>query len=291
MKIAYYPGCTLKHKAQNLERSALASLRALGIEVEELGRWNCCGAFPSLADDDLLRQIAPVRNLVRGLDAGAAELMTLCAPCYNTLARANRLVRDDAEKRKTINLFMDEEHDYAGEVEVVHLLGYLRDHYGYDQLRAHVKKPLAGMKVAPYYGCTLLRPKNVALEDRPTLLHHLIEALGAEVVDFPAATECCGAYQILGNEAAALEASANILASAVERGANALVSSCPLCEYNLGTRQPDVRRRRPQLGELPTYYFTQLMALALGCDPEVCRLDLSPPICQAQLERQGLAAR
>ncbi|MFH0901844.1 MAG: CoB--CoM heterodisulfide reductase iron-sulfur subunit B family protein [Pseudomonadota bacterium] len=287
MKIAYYPGCTLKHTAQNLEQPALAALKTLGVEVEELPRWNCCGAVASLSQDDLLRQVAPVRNLIRALERGADKLLTLCAPCYNTLARANQLVREDAEKRKTLNTFMEEEPDYQGEVKVVHLLDYLRDEVGFDKLGQKVVKPLTGMKIAPYYGCTLLRPKAVAIEERPTLLHRFIEAIGATPVDFPAMTECCGSYQILGNEKAALEASASILSAASARGADAIVSSCPLCDYNLGARQADIKALRPSLEDTPTYYFTQLMALALGLPAATCRFDLSPPVCRALLEQQS----
>ena len=140
MKISYYPGCTLKSSAQNLENSALASLVHLGIEVEELPRWNCCGAVFSLADDDLIHQVAPVRDLIRARDAGHERLTTLCSMCYNTLARANKLVAEDEEKRKTLNLFMDEEPDYNGEVEVVHLLPWLRDNLGWDALRENIDR-------------------------------------------------------------------------------------------------------------------------------------------------------
>jgi heterodisulfide reductase subunit B len=289
-KVAYYPGCTLKATAPNLEAPALACLKVLGVEVYELPRWNCCGAVASLCDDDILHQVAPVRNLIRAKDAGADSLVTLCAPCYNTLARANLLVREDEETRKTLNLFMEEESDYAGELDVVHFLAFLRDAVGFDRIKAAVKKPLTGLKVAPYYGCTLMRPRNVAIEAAPTLLHRLVEALGAEAVDFPAANDCCGAYQMLGLENAALDACHHILDLAVKYGAEAIVSSCPLCDYNLGTRQPDVRAKHADLPEIPTYYFTQLMAVAFGLDPTVARFDRNPPVCQRLLAERALIA-
>ena len=122
MKISYYPGCTLKTKAKNLDRAAIASLEALGVEVQEIERWNCCGAVHSLTADDLIHQVGPVRNLVRAKEQGAAKLVTLCSMCYNTLARAIQIMKNDTVKRDTINRFMDEEIDYAGEVEVVHYL-------------------------------------------------------------------------------------------------------------------------------------------------------------------------
>ncbi len=257
MKVSYYPGCTLKTKARNLEESAVASMSALGVEFEELPRWNCCGAVHSLTEDDLIHQVAPVRDLVRALEQGSDTVVTLCSMCYNTLARANRLMREDEVKRRTINDFMDEEKDYAGEVEVVHFLTFLRDLVGWETLRSKVTKPLSGMKVAPYYGCTLLRPKNVAIEPpgHPTL--------------------CCGSYQILAHPEAALDVSATILESALDAGADSLILSCPLCEYNLGKTQKKLLSAGKISREVPVYYFTQLLALSLGLDEAVCRFDLS----------------
>ena len=277
MKVSYYPGCTLKTKARNLEEAAVASMSALGVEFEELTRWNCCGAVHSLTEDDLIHQVAPVRDLVRAMEQGSDTVVTLCSMCYNTLARANRLMRDDEVKRKTINDFMDEEKDYAGEVEVVHFLTFLRDLVGWDALREKVKKPLSGMKVAPYYGCTLLRPENVAIEPpgHPALMREFVAALGAEPVDFADKTLCCGSYQILAHPEAFLDVSAAILESALDAGADSLILSCPLCEYNLGKTQKKLLSLQKISREVPVYYFTQLLAVALGLDDAVCRFDLS----------------
>jgi heterodisulfide reductase subunit B len=277
MKIAYYPGCTLKTRAKNLEIAALAALKALDIEVEELPRWNCCGAVYSLADDDLIHIVAPVRDLVRVQQQGHTAVMTLCSMCYNTLARANELMKTDEVKRKTINDFMDEEPDYTGEVKVVHLLDFLRDEIGWDKLKEMVKVPLAGMKVAPYYGCTLLRPKDVAIDhpDNPQILHKFLEVLGAEAVDFPAAIECCGTYQVLGNPEAALTVSHNILKDAVDHGAEALALACPLCDYNLGRKQDTIMGKFEGMKEVPVYYFTQLLAVAMGVSDEELHLEMN----------------
>jgi len=204
MKVSYYPGCTLKTKAKNLERSALATFDALGIEWEELPRWNCCGAVFSLSDDDLIHMVAPVRDLIRAKELGSDTLVTLCSMCYNTIARANDLMKNDEAKRQTINDFMDEEPDYFGDIKVVHFLDFLRDEVGWDKLKEMVKSPLKGLKVAPYYGCTLLRPEEVSIDhpDRPTVFGEFMEALGAEVVDFPSSTYAadrtrCSAIQTL----------------------------------------------------------------------------------------------
>ena len=277
MKVRYYPGCTLKSKAKNLEEAAVASLQALGVEMEEIERWNCCGAVYSLAEDDLIHKVAPVRDLIRVKEQGGNKVVTLCSMCYNTLARANLLMQNDNEKRDTINRFMDEEIDCFGEVEVIHLLTFLRDEVGWDTIKANVKVPLKDLKVAPYYGCTLQRPREVGIEPVGSfgLMTGLLEALGATVVRFHGAAFCCGSYQVLGNPDAARDAAATILNAARTADAEALVASCPLCEYNLGKKQGGLVQEQKIEKEMPTYYFTQLMATALGLDPEVCCFELN----------------
>ena len=277
MKVSYYPGCTLKTKAKNLEAAAITSMAALGIELAELPRWNCCGAVHSLADDDLIHQIAPVRDLIRAKDEGTGKLVTLCSMCYNTLARANLLMKDNEEKAGTINQFMDEESDYHGEVEVNHLLNFLQDEIGWEKLREKVKTPLTGFKIASYYGCTLQRPREVGIEPPGSfkLMTKYLEALGATVVDFSAADLCCGSYTVLGNPEAAREASANILNRAKNAGAEALALTCPLCEFNLSKKQDIMLHEGKIAKSIPTFYFTQLLPIALGLGPESCCFELN----------------
>ena len=277
MDISYYPGCTLKTKAKNLEDSAQASMAALGVNLIELTRWNCCGGVYSLAEDDLVHHLAPVRNLIRVKEEGRGKVVTLCSFCYNTLKRADLLMKNDAEKRGTLNSFMDEEMNYDGEVQVVHLLELLRDDVGWEEISGKVKVPLRGPKLAPYYGCTLLRPKEVAIDhmERPSILGHLLEALGAEVVDFPFATECCGSFQIVCSPEYALECAWSILSTALRRGAEAMVLSCPLCDFNLGAKQRELMQKYSDFKGMPIFYFTQLLAISLGLPPEVCHLELN----------------
>ena len=280
MKIIYYPGCTLKTKARNLGDTAVAAMKMLGIELEELNRWNCCGAVYSLADDDLIHQVAPVRILVRAMEQGGGKLVTLCSMCYNTLARANLMMKNDEEKRNTINNFMDEEKDYSGEVEVVHLLSYLKEQVGWDALKDKVKVRLNGINIAPYYGCTLQRPREVGIEAPGSfqLMTELLETLGAKAVQIREADLCCGSYQIIGNPEAAGNNSAKIVKSAAKAGADALSMSCPLCEYNIGKKQAG----------LPTFYFTQLLAIALGVAPEDCHFELNHKSSLELLETRGI---
>jgi len=284
MKLGYYPGCTLKTKAANLEVAAMAALDHLGVEYKELSRWNCCGAVFSLADDDLIHQVAPVRNLIRAAQQGCDTVVTLCSQCYNTLARANKMVREDEEKRDTLNRFMDEEPDYNGEIEVVHYLSLLRDEVGWEKLAEAVTNPLNGLRVAPFYGCTLVRPKEVAIDTMdPEILEGFIRALGAEATTFSASRECCGSYQMIAHPEEGRDRAAKVIASANRSEADALILSCPLCEYNLGTRQDEVIEYHPGLNQVPTFYFTQLLGVALGLDPELCRLDLNGPAAQELL--------
>jgi heterodisulfide reductase subunit B len=280
MKIIYYPGCTLKTKAKNLGDTAVAAMDLLGVELEELTRWNCCGAVYSLADDDLIHQVAPVRILVRAMEQGGGKLVTLCSMCYNTLARANLIMKNDEEKRNTINNFMDEEKDYNGEVEVVHLLSYLKEQVGWDAVKEKVKVPLAGLNIAPYYGCTLQRPREVGIEAPGSfqLMTELLETLGAKTILTREADLCCGSYQIIGNPEAAENNSAKIVRSAEKAGADALSMSCPLCEYNIGKKQQG----------LPTFYFTQLLAVALGVASEDCHFELNHESSLELLKTKGI---
>ena len=280
MKILYYPGCTLKTKAKNLGNTAKASMSLLGVELEELSRWNCCGAVHSLTDDDLIHQVAPVRVLIRAMEQGGGKLVTLCSMCYNTLARANLIMKNDVEKRDTINNFMDEEQDYNGDIEVIHLLSYLNDEIGREKLKESVKTPLTGLNIAPYYGCTLQRPREVGIEapGKFELMTDFLRTLGANVIKIREADMCCGSYQILGNPEAAGTASSVIINAARKAGADALSMSCPLCEFNLGKKQ----------GGLPTYYFTQLMAIALGADPQEWHLELNNKASVELLKEKGI---
>jgi len=277
MKISYYPGCTLKNNAKNFEDSALTSLIRLGAEVEELPRWNCCGTVFSLAADDTFHQLAPVRVLIRAKENGSDALMTLCAMCYNTLKRADARVKNDAAEMDKINQFMYlEKTKYDGGVKVLHMLELLRDEIGYDNVRAKVIKPLSGLAVSSYYGCMLVRPKEIGFDDveNPVAMDDLMTALGALAVDFPYKTECCAAYQTVTDVGAVANRTNQIITSARGRGAEAVVVSCPLCAFNLDHRQKETVRKYPEFKGLPVLYFTQLLALALGAPAEDLGLDL-----------------
>jgi len=277
MKISYYPGCTLKNNAKNFEDSALCSLKRLEVETVELERWNCCGTVFSLATDDLIHHVAPIRNLIRVKEANTNKFMTLCAMCFNTLKRANERVKSDPESLDKINKFMyREEVEYEGDVQVLHLLELLRDEIKFENITKKVVKPLKNLKIANYYGCLLVRPKEIGLDDveNPTVLENLMTALGADAIDFPYKTECCASYQTVDKPENVADRTYHILTSAQSQGAELVSVSCPLCAFNLDYRQKETVQKYPEFKNIPILYFTQVMALALGCPEKDLRLDL-----------------
>ncbi|HDZ27430.1 hypothetical protein LCGC14_0888860 [marine sediment metagenome] len=277
MKISYYPGCTLKNNAKNFEDSALCSLKRLEVETVELERWNCCGTVFSLATDDLIHHVAPIRNLIRVKEANTNKFMTLCAMCFNTLKRANERVKSDPESLDKINKFMyREEVKYEGDVQVLHLLELLRDEIKFENIAKKVVKPLKNLKIANYYGCLLVRPKEIGLDDveNPTVLENLMTVLGAEAIDFPYKTECCASYQTVDKPENVADRTYHILTSAQSQGAELVSVSCPLCAFNLDYRQKETVQKYPEFKNIPILYFTQVMALALGCPEKDLRLDL-----------------
>ena len=278
MKIFYYPGCTVKTKAKNFEDSTIAAMKALDIELVELPSWNCCGTVFGMSTDDLVHQLAPLRNLLKVKEQGGDKVTTICSMCYNTLKRANYLIREDEEKRKLIADFMDEEAvRYEGEVEVAHLLEVLRDEVGFEALSQQVKVPLKGLKLASYYGCMLTRPQEIGLDnlENPTILEDLFAALGAEVIKNPMKTECCGSYHTVNEIGVVVDRGYGILNSAVRRGADAMVVSCPLCDYNLDHRQREIVQKYTDFPGIPVLYFSQLLAVAMGLEVKTGRFDLN----------------
>jgi len=274
MKIAYYPGCTLTVTAKNFSDSAVESAKVLGIEMVELPRWNCCGAVYSLTSDDLIHHVGAIRNLVRvqemnedGLVENDFRLVTLCSMCYSVLKRANLLVKENAEDLKKINDFMSLEKDYETNVEVVHFLTVLED-LGFENVKEKVVNPLKDLKVAAYYGCMMLRPKEVGIDDPedPSIQEELLTCLGAEPINSAYKTRCCGSYQTVRDKYAVAEMAYDILGRAQQEGAEAITTSCPLCAFNLDQRQKEVIEKHPDFRETPVFYFTQLMAVAFGLD-------------------------
>ncbi len=258
MKFSYYPGCTLKTKAKDLDAYARKSAEALGFTLEELPEWQCCGAVYPMASDDIAPKLSAVRALMSAHERGE-ELVTLCSACHNVLKQTNYMMQTDAASAAKVNAYLKPETPYAGEATVLHFLEVLRDRVGFEELAKKVVKPLTGRKIAAYYGCLLLRPgKVMAMDDpeNPRILEDFIRAIGAEPVIYGLRNECCGGYVTLEDRPLAAKKSTAVLDSAVAKGADTVVTACPLCLYNL--------KKNGAHEELPVVYFTELLAEALG---------------------------
>ncbi|MEW5947904.1 MAG: CoB--CoM heterodisulfide reductase iron-sulfur subunit B family protein [Thermodesulfobacteriota bacterium] len=266
--VAYFPGCTLKTDARDFESSALAVAGALGIEVTELTRWNCCGTVYSLDAANLMPRLASVHNLIRAEEEGFAEIMTLCSMCYNTLKRTNNLFTSKNTGLSAINDFLCLNPGYNGRVKIYHFLEFLREKIKPEQVKDMVTSPLAGLAVAPYYGCLLLRPREIAIDnpEKPEILTPFLSALGAKVIDFPLNNECCGAYQTTMHPETVARRAGRIISSAQSEGADMIAVSCPLCHYNLSALQNVTASRQAGPKAMPILYFTELMAQAMGLD-------------------------
>ena len=256
MKVTYFPGCTLKNKARDLDEYARKSAEVLGITFEEPENWQCCGGVFTTANDEVATKLSSVRLLRAAKDA-EQPLVTVCSACHNVVKQTNHAMKNDATFADRVNRYMAEEIPYNGEASVYHYLELLRDVVGFDNVAKAVKKPLEGKKIGAYYGCLLLRPgKVLGMDDpeNPRIIEDLIRALGGEPVIYARRNECCGGYVSVESPSLAEKNSNKIIDNAVAAGADMLVTACPLCKYNLGKHSD----------KLPVVYFTELLAEALG---------------------------
>ncbi len=260
MKVSYYPGCTLRTKAKDLDFYARKCAEILGIELCEVENWQCCGGVFVTAKDEIATKLSSVRAL---LDAKNHEqpLVTVCSACHNVIKQTNNAMQTDADFAKKVNLYIKQDKDfvgeYNGETNVYHYLELLRDVVGFDKIKEKVVKPLTDKKIAAYYGCLLLRPGKVMQMDdveNPQILEDFIRALGATPVIYPQRNECCGGYVALEDAHSAKKKSNKVSNSAALHGAQVIVTACPLCKYNLTKNESPV----------PVVYFTELLAEALG---------------------------
>ncbi|MBR3838044.1 MAG: CoB--CoM heterodisulfide reductase iron-sulfur subunit B family protein [Clostridia bacterium] len=258
MVFQYYPGCTLKTRAKELDRKARLCAEALGVQLEEIKDWQCCGGCYPVAKDEIATKLSAVRAMMAAKDAGT-PVVTVCSACHNVLKRTNHDMQTDEVIRDRVNRYLKPDVPYAGEGEVLHFLEMLRDKVGFDTIREKVKNPLTGRKIGAYYGCLLLRPgKVMAFDDpeNPSIMEDFITALGAEAVRYPYRNECCGAYLALEDQAITKKKSSAVLHSAKCAGAQEVITACPLCLYNLQKCGDD----------LPVVYFTELLFEALGLE-------------------------
>ncbi len=265
MKVSYFPGCTLRTKAKDLDLYARKSAEALGVELCEVKDWQCCGGVFVSAKDEIATKLSSVRALVSARDEGQ-PLVTVCSACHNVIKQTNNAMQTDEDFASKVNLYMSQDKDktapYHGETEVYHYLELLRDVVGFDKIKEAVVKPLTGKKIAAYYGCMLLRPGKVMEFDdveNPQIMEDFIKALGAEPVIYPKRNECCGGYVALEDTDSVRKKSNAVSDSAANHGADAIVTACPLCKYNLVKNGSSI----------PVIYFTELLAEALGIKEDI----------------------
>ena len=264
MKYSYYPGCTLRTKAKDLDAYARASAKVLGFELEEIENWQCCGGVYPLGTDEIATKLSSVRALNEAKEKGQ-DLVTLCSACHHVIKRVNDDMKNVEDIRTRANNYMQLEEPYAGETTVLHFLEVLRDRVGFDTLKEKVVNPLKGKKIGAYYGCLLLRPGKIMAFDNPenpSVIEDFIRAIGAEPVIYPYRNECCGGYISLKEKEMAENMSKKVTDSAKGFGAEMLITACPLCLYN-------IKKNGNQT--LPVYYFTELLAEALGVKEEAKR--------------------
>jgi heterodisulfide reductase subunit B len=262
---SYFPGCSLKGLGRAYEESLLPVMRHLGVEFVELDDWNCCGATAYMSVDERKACALAARNLAIAEKAGARDLVAPCSACYLVLNKTKHYLRDSPEMRAMIHDALGEAGlTYGGNTAVRHPLDVLVHDVGLDAIREKVVRPLKGLKVAPYYGCQVVRP-YATFDDawNPTTMDRLLVTLGAEVVHYPLKTKCCGASLTGTLPEAGLRLTYILLKEAIRRGADVIATICPLCQFNLDAYHDKLAKRWGDV-RIPTVYFTQLMGLAFG---------------------------
>ena len=283
MKYSYFPGCSLKGTGRAYEESLLPVMKELGAELEELDDWNCCGATAYMAVDEVKACVMASRNLAIAEKAGHKELLAPCSACYTVLNKTKHYLHESPSVEAVIQTALKQANlTYGGNVPVRHPLDVLVNDIGLDEIKKHVKRPLKGLKVAPYYGCQIVRPYST-FDDQynPTSMDRLLEAIGCTIVTYPLKTRCCGGSLTGTLPEPGVLCSYILLKEAVKRGANVVATVCPLCQFNLDCYRdkmaakwgdetipdPNNPEARVPVGphlNLPVVYFTQLMGLAFG---------------------------
>ncbi len=267
MKVAYFPGCSLHSTARDYDMSFQLVCRKLGIELQEIPHWVCCGASPAHVTSHLLSVALPCKNLILAEGMGLDTVVAPCAACFNRLKIAKQEVAENSQLKKDVQEVLGK--PYGGKVEVKHPLQIIAEDIGLAKVERMVRRELQGLKVASYYGCLLVRPLNMASFDDPEdpqSMDDLVTALGGEALPWAFKTECCGASFSLSETDIVLELSGEILNAALEAGAECILVACPLCQSNLDLRQKGIEKRRGKKFNLPILYFTELLGLAMGLD-------------------------
>lgn len=269
MKLAYYPGCSAKGSSLDYELSTQAVCTILGIEYTEVPDWNCCGSTPAHALSTELSAALCARNLAQAAKINADLVMTPCPSCLSNHLHAIQRMQVPAFRARVDELLDEPSPEkFPPMTSVMQVIG---SQFTPEQIASHVTCSLAGIKIAPYYGCLMSRPAKLMQfgdPENPTLMETLLAACGAdEILDFPLKTECCGASGGIPHRPLTAKNSGRILEMATNMEADCIVACCPLCQMNLDLRQKQAGSAMDASYRMPVLYYTQLMGLAFGCDP------------------------
>ncbi len=295
MKFAYYPGCSAIGTSADYETSTRLVCRDLEFNLDDLQDWNCCGSTPAHAVSSELSAALCVRNLDLAAKTGAEKLLTPCPSCLSNLRHAAHRM-EDAQFRADVDSLLDEP-SVPSFPETISVMQGLVDTYGIDLIERRAAKKFKGIRLVPYYGCLMSRPAeimNFGNPENPQMMEDVLRACGAEVLDFPLKTSCCGASFGIPERPMTATLSGKILELASNMKADAVVVACPLCQMNLDLRQDQASKAMQKAFNLPVLYFTQVLGLAFGHKAEnlgLNKLCVSPKSLLQKLEyasAQGL---
>jgi heterodisulfide reductase subunit B len=264
VKLAFYPGCALESSAKEYKESTLLVARSLGLLMEEIPDWICCGATAAHMSDEVLAVALPSYDLVQARRMGADTVVASCAACYSRMRSANYELKHDPAMVDKVAEVLGER--YEGDIDVRHFLEIV-NRVAREDLESRINQPLEGLRIASYYGCLLVRPADVTgFDDRedPRMMDRLADLMGAEPLEWRYKVECCGASLAFSRPDIADKMSGDVLQDAKDAGADIVMVACPLCHSNLDLRQGDIEKRIGADLEIPVLYFTQVLGLALG---------------------------
>jgi heterodisulfide reductase subunit B len=291
-RYAYYPGCSLETMAATYHISSMEVAHKLGIELEELEDWNCCGATAYSHVDELLATVLCARNLAIAEKQGL-NIVAPCNACYKNLWTTNAALKRDADLAEHMNYALEaDDLTYEGTIEVNHIMDAFVTPEALEAVRRKANEKLRGLKVAPYYGCQIVRPRRPGLElsqvDNPQYFEELLRAAGADPVPYPYKLRCCGAALMVTNRQAAISTVRDLLQNAVDSGAEVIATACPLCQTNLECYQAAVNHELGTDYAVPILYFSQLVGLALGVGMK--RLGIGKELVSAEAVLKRIAA-
>ncbi|MCX6012849.1 MAG: CoB--CoM heterodisulfide reductase iron-sulfur subunit B family protein [Chloroflexi bacterium] len=271
---SYYPGCSSEATGIAYDISTEAVCKALDIELLELEDWNCCGTTPYFSINELEALSLAARNLALAEKKGL-DLVTACNACFKKMKKTDIILKEEPHiKVKVDEALAAGNQKYNNSIKVRHLLEVIVNDIGFDNLKAKIKKNLEGLKIAAYYGCQISRPKfGYDDPEYPMSLDNLLVSLGAEAVPFPMKARCCGASLVAPEEELVLSLINKILKNAQDNGAQCIATTCPLCQLNLDAYQSKVNKKFKTNYNLPVFFFTQLIGVALGIESKELAFD------------------